>query len=53
LVPPAQPFRYVWQNNARENMTLRDGNERKQVNAQALVTPDKATKIFAARVSQY
>ena len=43
LVPPAQPFRYVWQNNARENMTLRDGNERKQVQAQALVTTDKAT----------
>jgi Zn-dependent M28 family amino/carboxypeptidase len=48
LVPPAQPFRYVWQNNARENMTLRDGNERKQVQAQALVTAEKATTIFAA-----
>ena len=31
LVPPAQPFRYVWENNARENMTLRDGNERQTV----------------------
>jgi Zn-dependent M28 family amino/carboxypeptidase len=48
LVVPAQPPRYTWQNNARENMTLRDGNERKQVKAQALVTTDKATKIFAA-----
>jgi hypothetical protein len=48
LVPPAQPFRYVWQNNARENMTLRDGNERSQLKAQALVTLDKAAAIFAA-----
>jgi hypothetical protein len=32
-VPPGQPLRYVWQNNARENMTLREGNERKQVRA--------------------
>jgi hypothetical protein len=48
LIPPAQPFRYVWQNNARENMNLRDGNERKQVKAQALVTMDKAATIFAA-----
>ena len=48
LVPPAQPFRYVWENNARENMTLRDGNERQQVRAQALVTTDKAAAIFAA-----
>ena len=48
LVPPAQPARYVWENNARENLTLRDGNERKQVKAQALVTADKASQIFAA-----
>jgi Zn-dependent M28 family amino/carboxypeptidase len=48
LVAPAQPFRYVWQNNARENMTLRDGSERKQINAQALVTTEKAAAIFAA-----
>ncbi len=48
LVVPAQPPRSTWQNNARENMTLRDGNERKQVKAQALVTTDKATKIFAS-----
>ena len=48
LVPPAQPFRYVWENNARENMTLRDGNERQQLKAQALVSIDKAATIFAA-----
>ena len=48
LVPPAQPFRYVWENNARENMTLRDGNERQQLKAQALVSIDKAAAIFAA-----
>ena len=48
LVPADKPFRYVWENNARENMTLRDGNERKQVRAQALVTTDKAAIIFAA-----
>ena len=48
LVPPAQPFRYVWENNARENMTLRDGNERQQLQAQALVSIDKAATIFAA-----
>ena len=48
LVPPAQLFRYVWENYARENMTLRDGNEHRQVKAQALVTSDKAAAIFAA-----
>jgi Zn-dependent M28 family amino/carboxypeptidase len=48
LVPPAQPARYILENNSRENLTLRDGNERKQVKAQALVTADKAIKIFAA-----
>ena len=48
LVPPAQPSRYVWENNARENMTLRDGNERRQLKAQALVSSDKAATIFAA-----
>jgi Zn-dependent M28 family amino/carboxypeptidase len=47
LIPPAQPFRYVWENNSRENMTLRDGNERTQVSAQAFVTFDKASAIFA------
>ena len=48
LVPPGQPLRYVWENNARENMTLRDGNERQQLKAQALVSVDKAATIFAA-----
>jgi Zn-dependent M28 family amino/carboxypeptidase len=48
LVPPGRPPRYVWENNARENMTLRDGNERKQVKAQALVTMDRAAALFAA-----
>jgi Zn-dependent M28 family amino/carboxypeptidase len=48
LVPPAQPLRYVWENNQRENMTLRDGNERKQVKAQAFVATNKAAAIFAA-----
>jgi len=37
LVPPARPFRYVWENNARENMTLRDGNEHRQLKAQGRV----------------
>ena len=36
------------QNNARENMTLRDGRERNQVKAQASLTVEKATAIFAA-----
>jgi Zn-dependent M28 family amino/carboxypeptidase len=48
LVPPAQPARYIWENNSRENLTLRDGNERKQLKAQALVTTEKAIQIFAA-----
>jgi len=48
LVPPAEPLRYVWENNARENMTLRDGNERQQLKVQALVSIDKAATIFAA-----
>ena len=48
LVPPVQPFRYVWENNARENMTLRDGHERQQLRAQVLVSTDRATAIFAA-----
>jgi Zn-dependent M28 family amino/carboxypeptidase len=48
LAPAAQPTRPTWENNARENMTLRDGDERKQVKAQALITPEKAAKIFAA-----
>jgi Peptidase family M28/PA domain len=48
LVLPAQPFRYVWQNNARENMTLREGDERQQARAQAFVTRDKAAAILAA-----
>ena len=48
LVPPAPPFRYVWENNARENMTLRDGSERQQLQAQALVSSEKAAAIFAA-----
>jgi Zn-dependent M28 family amino/carboxypeptidase len=53
LVPPAQPFRYVWENNARENMTLRDGNERKQVRAQAFVTTEKAAAIFTANGADF
>ena len=48
LIPPAQPARYIWENNSRENLALRDGNERQQVKAQALVTADKALEIFAA-----
>jgi Zn-dependent M28 family amino/carboxypeptidase len=48
LIPPAQPARYIWENNSRENLALRDGNERQQVKAQALVTADKAIEIFAA-----
>ena len=48
LGPPAEPLRYVWENNARENMTLRDGNERQQLKVQALVSIDKAATIFAA-----
>ncbi len=35
-------------NNARENMTLRDGRERNQLQAQALITAGKAQEIFAA-----
>jgi Zn-dependent M28 family amino/carboxypeptidase len=53
LVVSAQPERYVWENYSRENMTLRDGNERKQVKAQALVTTDKAIKIIAAAGSDW
>jgi Zn-dependent M28 family amino/carboxypeptidase len=53
LVPPAQPFRYVWENNSRENMTLRDGNERKQVRAQAFVTTEKAAAVFAASGNEF
>lgn len=34
-------------NNARENMTLRDGKERNQLKAQALITTEKAQEIFA------
>ncbi len=34
-------------NNARENMTVRDGGERKYVQAQALITSTKAAEIFA------
>jgi Zn-dependent M28 family amino/carboxypeptidase len=48
LVPPTPPLRYVWENYARENMTLRDGHERKQLHAQALVTMDRAATILAA-----
>ena len=48
LIPPARPARYIWENNSRENLALRDGNERQQVKAQALVTADKAIEIFAA-----
>ena len=53
LVPPGEPERYLWENYSRENLTLPDGNERKQVKAQALVTADKAVKIFAAAGSDW
>ena len=53
LVPPGQPERYLWENYARENLTLPDGNERKQLKAQALVNEDKAIKIFAAAGSDW
>ena len=35
-------------NNARENMTLRDGRERQQVRAIASLTLEKATELFTA-----
>jgi Zn-dependent M28 family amino/carboxypeptidase len=35
-------------NNARENMTLRDGHERQQVKAQAMLAREKAEAVFAA-----
>jgi Zn-dependent M28 family amino/carboxypeptidase len=53
LVPPGQPERYLWENYSRENLTLPDGNERKQVKAQAFVTTDKVVKIFAAAGSDW
>ncbi len=34
------------QNNARENMTLHDGNERKRVRAQALLSFEKTRQLF-------
>ena len=43
-----QPGARLNQNNARENMTLRDGRERKQVRAQAILTLEKAAALFAA-----
>ena len=43
-----QPGAPLPQNNTRENMTLRDGRERNQVKAQASLTVEKATAIFAA-----
>ena len=48
FVPPGRPARSVWENYARENMILRDGNERRQVKAAALVTAEKAAAVFAA-----
>jgi len=48
LVAPTPTPRYVWENYARENMTLRDGSERRRLKAQALVTMEKAAAIFAA-----
>jgi hypothetical protein len=48
LVPPGQPARYLWENYARDNMILRDGNERRQVRAAAFVTAEKAAALFAA-----
>ena len=54
LVNPTQlPGAPLGQNNARENMTLRDGTERKRVQAQALVTAEKAVEIFAAGGSDF
>jgi Zn-dependent M28 family amino/carboxypeptidase len=46
--PAQQPGTAPPQNNARENMTLRDGNERKRVRAQANLNADKARTLFAA-----
>ncbi len=51
--PTQQPGAPLGQNNARENMTLRDGTERKRVQAQALVTAEKAAEIFAAGGSDF
>jgi hypothetical protein len=48
LIAPTTTPRYVWENYARENMTLRDGSERTRLKAQALVTMEKAAAIFAA-----
>ena len=54
LVNPAQqPGAPLGQNNARENMTVRDGSERKRVQAQALITAEKAAEIFAAGGTNY
>ena len=54
LVSPAQrPGAALGLNNARENMTLRDGNERRRVKAQALLTAEKAAEIFVAVGSDF
>ena len=54
LVSPTQrPGAPLGQNNARENMTLRDGSERRRVKAQALLTAEKAAEIFAAGGSDF
>ena len=44
----AQPGANLFQNYARENMTLRDGSERKHVKAQALLTAAKAAQVFTS-----
>jgi Zn-dependent M28 family amino/carboxypeptidase len=49
-----QPGAALNRNNARENMTLRDGRERRQVKAQATITLDKAKALspdFAALIA--
>ena len=51
--PTQQPGAPLGQNNARENMTVRDGSERRRVQAQALVTAEKAAEIFAASGSDF
>lgn len=47
-VNPAQTGAGLNQNNTRENMTLRDGRERLQVQAQAQLSAAKAAEVFSA-----
>jgi Zn-dependent M28 family amino/carboxypeptidase len=53
FVSPTPPLRYAWEAYTHENMTLHDGNERKQVQAQALLTAGKAAEIFQAAGSDF